>query len=606
MLLPLLAGCLINEALYQKSKEAITDHDGDGFVQQDDCDDADGDVFPDAEESCNGIDDDCDGEADNNASDAAIWVADLDGDGHGTITAEGTRSCEQPPRTSAVGDDCDDARADTYPDAPETPYDGIDQDCSGADVTDADGDGYDATEADGDDCLDSDGAIHPSAAETWANGATDDDCDGDFGSATLEYGAEVWVGPVEGAQAGRRVAPLGDIDGDGLPELLVAASRDATWATFGGAVMVLGDDGAGNLVTKARAEGRDEFGFMGADIAGGVDADADGVADYLIGSTGPGEGAGTTWLLPGAALETDDAIEVHDDALLAISGDKPNIYSGSCVAILGDVDGDGITDFGVGAPLSSSSDGEYSGAVAIVSASARGAMTFVEADAVLTGPYTNAGIGNRVFGMEDLDGDGHDDVVVAFGYGDLAFVVAGGITSGNVADIAPVRVSGDASYAVADAWPAGDVDGDGATDLAVILDNRDVRLYTGILASASRGVADWSSAVDGGQYVFQVQSLDDLDGDGKDELLVPTIYDLSLATAVAGLFFGSDWTYRGQKSLSDAPLTAISTRAGAMGYRLTMPGDVDGDGFDDIALGSYSDSAGGVDDGAVALIPVPR
>ncbi|GDX83304.1 hypothetical protein LBMAG42_51150 [Deltaproteobacteria bacterium] len=652
MLIFLAVGCLINEAVYLERLDALTDHDGDGYVKEDDCDDTDSGVFPGAAELCDGVDEDCDGLTDNAPSDAPIWFVDLDGDGHGDADDSGILGCSRPNEASGTADDCDDARADSYPGAAEVPYDrvdqdcsgadltdvdgdgyagkeaagsdcddldvainpeaidepydGVDQDCSGADLTDVDADGYDASGVGGDDCADDDAQVHPGAVETWENGATDNDCDGDLGSATLSYGSEVWVGPVEGAQAGRRLSTLGDIDGDGLPEFLVGAPYDDTWAEYGGAVMVLGDDGAGNLITKARGEGRDEFAFFGSDLAGGTDADGDGVVDYLLSSTAVGDAAGRTWLLPGGALAAEGVIDAEADALLSVDGDAPGSYSGSLVSLLGDVDGDGITDVGIGAPLFSSAEFAGVGSVAIVSSTERGALTFGDCAAVLTGPYADAGAGSRIFGMGDLDADGLDDFVVGLAYGDIAYVVAGGLSSGGVADIARVRVTGDGSATVVDSWPAGDIDGDGASDLAIIEDSRQVRLYTGILSSSSKGVADWTSSVDAVQYTYQVGSPGDLDGDGRDELLVPSIYLPSLGAPVAGLFFGSDWSYRGEFNLADAPLTAVSTRAGASGYRFITPGDVDGDGADDLVLGAYSDSAGGADAGAVAMIPLPR
>ena len=70
--------------------------------------------------------------------------------------------------------DCDDGDATIHPDATETPYDGIDQDCDGVDLVDVDGDGYDG---DVDDCDDDNAVINPGAEETWYDGI-DADCDG--------------------------------------------------------------------------------------------------------------------------------------------------------------------------------------------------------------------------------------------------------------------------------------------------------------------------------------------------------------------------------------------------------------------------------------------
>ena len=72
--------------------------------------------------------------------------------------------------------DCDDERDDIHPGADEVPYDGIDQDCSGEDLTDVDGDGFDGG-PDGPDCDDERADVHPDAEEIWYDGV-DGDCDG--------------------------------------------------------------------------------------------------------------------------------------------------------------------------------------------------------------------------------------------------------------------------------------------------------------------------------------------------------------------------------------------------------------------------------------------
>jgi Putative metal-binding motif len=69
MLIVLLGACLIQDEVYQANLDRLTDADGDGYLPADDCDDDDDSVHPEADERCNGADDDCDGAIDEDAVD---------------------------------------------------------------------------------------------------------------------------------------------------------------------------------------------------------------------------------------------------------------------------------------------------------------------------------------------------------------------------------------------------------------------------------------------------------------------------------------------------------------------------------------------------------
>ena len=124
----------------------LTDNDGDGFFSDEDCNDEDPLIHPDAIEICDGFDNNC-----NNQFDEDVLIdfyADSDGDGYGSASIT-TQACSQPSGYVDVSNDCDDTLANTYPGAEEI-CDGIDNDCNSeideglgsTYYTDSDGDGF--------------------------------------------------------------------------------------------------------------------------------------------------------------------------------------------------------------------------------------------------------------------------------------------------------------------------------------------------------------------------------------------------------------------------------------------------------------------------------
>ena len=175
------------------------DQDADGNARSGyggtDCNDDDASIFPGAQEVCDGVDQDCDGAIDEDAS--AYWFADGDGDAYGDPERP-LDGCDGALGYVTNADDCDDERSDVSPVADDV-CDGKDNNCDGATdegwetspwYRDADNDGY------GDssifvaacydpagyveswkDCDDDDAAVNPGEAEV-CDGA-DNDCDGD-------------------------------------------------------------------------------------------------------------------------------------------------------------------------------------------------------------------------------------------------------------------------------------------------------------------------------------------------------------------------------------------------------------------------------------------
>jgi len=92
-----------------------------------DCDDFNDAVFPGAEEICDEVDNNCDGETDEGMEES-VWYIDEDGDGYGDPDGDSINYCGDPDGYSAYGTDCDDTNVDVNPDAYDS-CDGFDNDC---------------------------------------------------------------------------------------------------------------------------------------------------------------------------------------------------------------------------------------------------------------------------------------------------------------------------------------------------------------------------------------------------------------------------------------------------------------------------------------------
>lgn len=103
------------------------DQDGDGFNRDIDCDDTDESINPDALEVCDGIDNDCDGEVDEDVD--TTFYMDIDGDGYGTALVV-YEACVAPSGYVSDNTDCDDTDASINPGAEEV-LDNIDNNCDG-------------------------------------------------------------------------------------------------------------------------------------------------------------------------------------------------------------------------------------------------------------------------------------------------------------------------------------------------------------------------------------------------------------------------------------------------------------------------------------------
>ena len=195
----LLGGCE-DTATEKTVTEVNEDRDGDGFIESEDCNDDDASIFPESEEICDGIDNNCDGNIDEDVT--TTFYADSDGDGFGNANIM-VEACSEPSGFVSNGSDCDDTESNSYPGGTEI-CDGKDNDCNGdiddgidAELyVDVDGDGFGDDSIPmvgcaldtglstlGGDCDDNNIYIHPLIDESCDG--IDNNCDGNVDEDVL-------------------------------------------------------------------------------------------------------------------------------------------------------------------------------------------------------------------------------------------------------------------------------------------------------------------------------------------------------------------------------------------------------------------------------------
>ncbi len=349
-------------------------------------------------------------------------------------------------------------------------------------------------------------------------------------------------------EVGTAIDRIGDVNGDGVDDLAVSAASNRAGVTDR-VLLVDGTDGSILRILDELAAGT---GF-GSDVAGLPDADGDGFGDVAVGTPGDdqnGNDAGAVHVFSGST----------GALLFSHFGDNPGDGFGGAVCSAGDFDADGTSDV-----AASASAAAIPGYVRVFRG--RDGLALHRVDGLVAGTSFGAAIAGGI----DLDVDGFDDLLVSepgwsqdnSGPGRVLAV------SGRTHAILQ-QSSGLSSFPLSGfVEAAGDVNGDLRDDFVISgpvprIEYGGGGYVTGSFRSTLSPALDAASG--------------DFDGDG----LVDIAATLDAATDVIGWSMGNRMTFQ-----SVPPTTGDSF----LGARITGIGDVDGDGFDEIALARGADDS---------------
>lgn len=361
-----------------------------------------------------------------------------------------------------------------------------------------------------------------------------------------------------GASLGQSVASAGDVNNDGFDDVIVGAPGYDDGELDEGAVFVYYGSAAGVPATPSwKAESNMAANTyrlwtdFGAAVASAGDINGDHASDIIVGAPNyhGGKGAVFVWYGAPTGLGTDGTPANADWSVIGSHN------FGETVASAGDLNGDTFSDIVIGAPGPTHTTGTayvWYGGPQGLSGGRPGRLS--NANWKAEGAYDASEFGYAVASAGDVNGDGFDELIVgAFAHNDHQVFVWYGSAAG-----LPGR--------------------------------------TGTPANASwRAYGDDELGID--RFGYSVASAGDVNGDGFDDIIAgnpPVTFLGPSGPGVAFLWYGSAGGLGPDGTPSNADWRADGdVQSASMGSVVASAGDVNGDGFDDVLVAAGSQGAEG-------------
>jgi FG-GAP repeat/FG-GAP-like repeat len=409
--------------------------------------------------------------------------------------------------------------------------------------------------------------------------------------------------------------------------------------------------GTGGFVINGQAASD----WSGLSVSGAGDVNGDGLADLIISADNADPGgridAGKTYVVFGKGTGTAvnlSAVEAGTGGFV-INGQTAGDWSAYSVSGAGDVNGDGLADVVVGAIFADPGGVSNAGKSYVVFGKSTGTavnLSAVEAGTggfVINGQAMDDTLGYSVSGAGDVNGDGLADVIVASTGADPSGLSAAGKSyvvfgksSGTAINLSAVEagtggfvISGQSTFDTSgySVSGAGDVNGDGLADLIVGAIDADPggvsnagKSYvvfgksSGTFVNLSAVEAGTGGFVINGQAVddtagFSVSGAGDVNGDGLADLIVGAVD----ADPGGVNHAGKSYVVFGKSSGTAINLSAVEAGTGGFvisgqstfdmsGYSVSGAGDLNGDGLADLIVGAIGADPGGLSDAGKSYV----
>ena len=459
---------------------------------------------------------------------------------------------------------------------------------------------------------------------------------------------------------GASVTSIGDLDGDGVNDIIVGADGDNAGGNDRGTIHIMFMNTNGSVKSTVEINDATTYGpslsdydFFGTSVTSIGDLNRDGIPDIAVGARGDATGGNSdkgaihiislTSLFPSGNGFVDSTVEINNATTNGLTLSDGDVF-GASVASIGDLDHDGVDDIIVGAygdDAGGAGAGANRGAIHIMFMNTAGSVksTVEINDDTTNGPSLskNDNFGTSVTSIGDLDHDGVDDIIVG------ASGVPGSISKGAI-HIMFMNKDGSVDKTVeindtttngpslsnfdnfgSSVTSIGDLNRDGVQDIAVgaIGDPSGIRkgaihiLFMNITGSVDKTVKIDGTTQNGPSLNYfdnfgsSVTSIGDLNRDGIPDIAVGANGDNAGGGDTRGaihiMFMNTtgsvDKTVKIDGDTTNGPSLSNTDY---FGTSIVSIGDLNRDGIPDIAVGAGGDNTGGDDRGAIHILFMNR